>query len=331
MLFLFVFSILWKYVFSVLWLLDDAIEDFYDEPGNSLDVIYVGGSNVGAHFNSTLAYREYGFTTGMMTSGSQPFTSTKYLIKEVEKYQEPKLYIIDLASATDDFSYRFQDEWCRSVVDYMKFTRNRIDAINNILFYADVPKEEYIYYYFSFLKYHNGWKTINNLNFNNPAIKGYWYYPYIFRNADNYVEYVWEEEERTLPQDNEEVLVDLLNYLQENDLNVLFVIPNRYFSEYDCQLFNSITKIVKNYGYNVINFNLVDGLELDKNVDFYDNKHLNIYGATKFTLFFAEYLKKNYNLDDHRGDKLYESWEDAYNRFRYFFDNLVFYKFPNVV
>ncbi len=71
-----------------------------------------------------------------------------------------------------------------------------------------------------------------------------------------------------------------------------------------------------------MNFNLVNDFDVDYSKDFLDFAHLNVYGATKFTLYFSDYLSKNYELPDHRKDKNYLSWEEEYDEFKVNFKKL---------
>lgn len=325
-----VFVILCHNIFKVLWLQSDAILEFYDEPKNSLDVIYIGGSTVGAEFNASLAYKEYGFATGMLTSGDQPFTATKHLIKEANKYQNPNIYVVDLSAVVDDFDYNFKSQWVRSVVDYMKFSKNRIDAIDYMLWYADVPLSDHINYYFSFLLYHNSWKSINWQRFNKNTLKGYWFFTSIFRKDNKYTEYIWPTGTHELNGINEYVLLDLINYIKMENLNVLFVIPKRNFLDIDCQKLNYSSYIIESNGLNVINFNNQTDFNPDEKTDFYDHQHLNFLGATKYTMYLSKYLKETYNLKDHRGEKKYHSWDAVYEKFMNIFEPQVSYKFTNV-
>lgn len=331
-LFVFIFYIIWNKVFSVLWLKKTAIYSFYNEPKNSLDVVYLGSSSVGSHFNSVLAYNEYGFTTGMLSSGGQPFTAVEYLIRDSQKYQNPNLYIIDIAASIGGFAYNpeSQDEWCRSVFDHMPFSLNRIDTINYMLNYAKIPNEAYINYYFSYLMYHTSWKNIDSSFFEEPSFKGSWYYNE-FDFQRRYVDYVWTKEKLPLDEENIVVLNNLINYIKTNDLNVLFVIPNRAFSSYECSLFNTVVDIIENNGYKVLNFNVEKDLKLNALTDFYDDYHLNIFGSIKFTLYFSNYLKDNYELKDHRGDGLYQSWDKSYQDFIGFFKEIYAYRFPRII
>ena len=142
-LFLLIFVVLFCYTFKILWISENSVSYFYDEPKNSLDVIYLGSSNAYIHFNSVLAYDLYGYTTGILSSPSQPIPLIKYLIKESQKYQTPSLYVIDITMFGYSLSSLTEGE-IRHGIDTMKFSQNRIDAINNLLSYTNIKKKDYI-------------------------------------------------------------------------------------------------------------------------------------------------------------------------------------------
>lgn len=302
----------------------------YDEPKNSMDIIYIGGSNAHHHFNSLLAYELYGFTTGFLATGSQPFISIKYLIMESQKYQKPDLYIIDLTRIQDSMKTSFAEQSIREVTDILKLNKNKLDLINEILNYSNIDKNEYINYYFNFLIYHNSWKNISYNNFHPPIYKGY----YFWDNATDIVpqeNYYWDETIVKLPDKNKKILLDLINYIKSNELNVLFVIPKRTFWYPGQEMLNDAISIICKSGFKVINFNKIEDLNIDFATDFYDSGHLNVYGATKYTLYFSQYLKKNYHLNDHRDDKLYVSWEEQYQIFKRDFNARTFKEFDSLL
>ena len=314
--FIFIFILLWKCVFSILWLPKNNISYFYDEPKNSIDVIYLGGSNAHHHFNNLLAYHLYGFTTYFLSSGIQQFTLTKSLIKESRKYQNPKLYVIDIARLTDNFEIDYKEQWGRCVVDSLKNSKTRIMAINEMLGNAKIDKSEYINYYFSFFKYHNSWKNISIQNFfnNTNEFKSYYSYDYAYE-INPQEKFVWKDDIEALQPENEKVLRDLIEYIKNNNLNVLFVIPKSTFWSPNYERLNYATQIIKQYGLDIINFNKIDNIEFNYATDFYDKIHLNIYGATKYTLYFSKYLKEKYNLSNHKNDEIYSSWNQEYEKF----------------
>ncbi len=314
--FVIIFCFLWIKLFQVLWHEKNPMSYFYDEPKNSLDIAYFGGSNVYTSFNSTLAYNLYGYTTGMIATPGQPSVLTKYLIEEVRKNQNPDLYIIELRHIATDKTL-FYEENIRFVTDHMKFSKNRIDTINAGLNYLNVKKDQNVNFYFSFLTYHNSWKSITSLNFlgNLTLYKGYRCGGGTLKTVPQ-EKHEWVSETSELDPLHKEILLDLINYVKQNKLNVLFIIPNSNFDDVTMRKINEIIEIVQDYNMPILNFNTVPELDIDFSTDMYNAHHLNVYGATKHTLYFAKYLHDHYDLKDHRKDKKYQSWEEEYERLK---------------
>lgn len=329
--FFIILAIIWNYVFNILWIAKTPISNFYDEPKNSLDVVYIGSSNAYIHFNTVLAYNLYGYTTGMLSTDVQAFELVEYLIKDSEKCQDPKLYIIDIAKLIDN-KENFTDENIRGTVDSMRFSKNRIDAINKALSIRDKNESEYINFYFSFLMYHNRWKYViqSNVNAENKLYKGYY-----FTSATSVTEpqdyYEWSESVTELQDYNKQTLLDLIGYIKSNKLNVLFVIPKRVFYEEDQLRLNYAMSIIQENNMEVINFNTLDDLNIDLSTDLYNFAHINVYGAVKYTLYLSKYLKENYDLPDHRNDESYNSWDNEYERFKQRFKEITDKDFDEVL
>ncbi len=314
LIFIIILIILLKIVFHVLWLDQNDIYFFYKEPRKTIDVAYIGGSNTREHFNSTLAYNLYGYTTGIFASSGQPFYFRKYCIEEIKKSQNPSLYIIDMACFAEDLD-TITTETIRKTTDALKFSKNRIDAINEALSYKkDISKKEYINYYFSFLLYHNKYKSIyeGNIFGNEGFYKGYT----CSKDIKIIEPEAWSQEIENLPEEQRKILYDFINYVKSNNVNVLFVIPIRQFEETVRKRLNEAIKIIEENNLKIININTIQEFEADYNNDFRDSAHLNVYGATKYTLYFSKYLKENYNLPNHIGDSKYSSWDSEYERFK---------------
>ena len=331
--FLIIFLILLYCATKVLWIPKNSVAYFYDEPKNSLDIIYIGSSNAYAHFNTVLAYNLYGYTTALLSTDSQPLVLAKYLINESKKYQQPSLYIIDLAKSSNLLD-SYTGEELRNTIDAMKFSKNRIDAINETLSYKkDISKNEYINYYFSFLMYHNRYKSIyGNLFKYSTLYKGH-----LLIKATTIIqpqdEYIWNENTMKLEEENNTILYSLINYIKDENINVLFVVPKRYYETEENEKMNQVIKILQENKLTVINFNTLEDFNnmIDFNTDFYNARHLNVYGATKYTLYFAKYLKENYQLQDHREDEKYSSWDTEYERFKKDFNKLTNKNFDDLL
>ena len=310
----FVIKILWMELYSMAYYL-------YDEPQDSIDIVYVGASNVFDHFNSVLAYNEYGYTVGLLSTQSQPFFLIKNCIIESKKYQNPDLYIIDIAKVADNID-DITGEKIRKTTDCMKFSKNRIDAINEALSHKkNIDKKEYINYYFSFLMYHNRWKDMSMRDFKwNAFGKDILYKGYILNDKNIAInpqeKYIWSDKTNNLKEENKQILMELIDYIKSNNLNVLFVAPIRIYEEEIASEINDAINIIEANKFKVINFNMMNDLNIDFSTDFIDYAHLNVYGSTKYTLYFSKYLHENYELENHKNDKNYISWENEYQRFK---------------
>ncbi len=310
--FIIIFLIIFQLINNVLSIKPNAIHNFYKEPKNSFDVVYIGASNAYQHFNSVLAYHEYGFTTGLMSSDTQPIQILKYMLKEAQKRQKPKVYVIDLGHL-----YYFENNkvgGIHKVIDEMPFSFNKLAITKKLLESSNINKKDYINYYFNFLMYHSSWKTaLNNLK-NNNLYKGYLLEKYNTK-IDSQEKLPWDYEVSSLNQIQEAALQETIDYIKEQNLEVLFTVPIKTYDQTFMGYINAAMRMIEENNLKIINFNTIDELEIDFSHDLYDYEHLNVWGATKYTRYFAKYLHENYDLKDHRQDKKYISWSKEYDRF----------------
>ena len=317
--FVLILMVIWHGVFSILWLNDNGIKEFYSEPKNGLDIVYIGASNAYVHFNPVLAYHKYGFTTGMLSDGNQQPAAFKYLLEEAQKYQKPKVYLIDISYS---FTYQRMETAVRKVTDSLKPSLNRYKAINDLLQYTDVPKEEYINYHLSFLTYHNNWKYVNINNFKNQIVfKGHLLSDETIA-VKSYADHKWLEDKLPVPPEIDNIFDDLISYIKDKNLNVVFVLAPKIYSNESMGILNSITSKIEDNDLEVWNLKYLDNLNIDYEHDLYNDLHLNVIGATKFTDVFSKFLKEKYNLADHRNDKKYQSWDNEYARYKDFYYKL---------
>ena len=310
--FVLVFIIIWKIIFNIFWY-KNPISQFYDEPKNSLDIVFVGSSNAYTHYNGMLAFQEYGLATGMLSAGNLPPSAIKFLLEEGSKYQKPYVYIVDLSVA-----YLLPEDGAiiRRVTDTLKFSKNKLEATKYMLKYTNVDKKDYINYYLSFLFYHNGWKNISSNSFvNEEIIKGH----YLSENTlkIKYLKsYKWNDEYVDVSPEIKEIFADLIAYLQDKKLEIIFTIAPRIYTDEEMGQLNTLTKLLTDNGFEVINTRNLENLNIKYDHDFYNPTHLNIYGTIKYTRAFSEFLKQRYDIPDHRGDKKYNSWNTEYARYK---------------
>lgn len=118
-----------------------------------------------------------------------------------------------------------------------------------------------------------------------------------------------------LSEVNDALLEDLLEYCRSLDTEVLFVSSPFSFQNEDREkLIRYVMERCERAGFDTLDFNcepLLSEIGMDYKRDYYDFKHVNYWGAQRYTKFLAEYLASTYNMKDHRGDPQYKSWDDS--------------------
>ena len=152
------------------------ISEFYDEPKNTLDVIFVGESSVYKGVSPIRIWEKYKITSYDYGSPTAKLYNNYYCIKEVLKYQRPKVIILN----TDQLFHNEQmkEEYKRLLYDAMKLNKNKIEAIMDPV--QNNSKNEQISFIFPILRYHSRWMEIEDEDFlknkgkYDNIFKGYW-------------------------------------------------------------------------------------------------------------------------------------------------------------
>ena len=140
--FLLVVALLFGGAAQVLRISDDThsraeFDTFYRLDKNSLDAVWIGASAVQSSFIPSEAYAHNGVQMYGLGTASQPVALTKYLLQEVQKTQDPKVYLIDIRMLAYDYDVMgneiFCDNYIRRVTDSMRFSHNRTQAIKDMV------------------------------------------------------------------------------------------------------------------------------------------------------------------------------------------------------
>ncbi len=301
----------------------DRFVGFYAEKKDTIDAVLIGSSPVPACIATPKIYGDMGVTIYPLSSNMQRPVSTKYLVKEALKRQNPDLFIFEMRMWTaEDANLLGNMAHTREVTDNMKYSINRIQTIN-----AMVPEDEdRLSYYLDIFKYHSNWKTLFLWSQLRTAFYSY---------PDDLKGYVVEtdvgpselpdlsDDKQAIPAEQEEYLLDLLQYLEENELKALFIVTPYSASRDEQEKTNYLAEIIESNGYDFLDMNRhIDEIGLDFERDIRDyGTHTNVVGAVKVTDYLEKYLKENYidkSLalnEDHRKDTRYESWERSYEQY----------------
>ena len=218
-----------------------------------------------------------------------------------------------------DEDLRANMAYTRGVTDNLRYSANRVETIQ-----AMVPaSEDRLSFYIDLFKYHTNWKMFalasewGNWRYRKESeLKGFFIKDEVGPTARP--EAGGAEGELAIPPEQEAYLKELLAYLRENELQALFIVSPYGESLEDQQMYNYMSGIVKEAGYNFLNMNnYYDEIGIVFEEDFADYaSHTNVVGAGKCTAFLKDYLLENYSFEDKRGNSAYVSWDKAYEKWK---------------
>lgn len=316
--FLLVFLVIFTFVSYALRPNDEnnskvVMSGFYAEPKNTLDIVAIGSSNTYRYLMTPELYNSFGYTAYAVTTPSMRGNLYKYMIEEVEKTQNPDLYMIDLR-----WFVKYQNVpkntpeglgRVRLATDNMKLSLTRLKAINKVI---PVGTQDRLSYFIDIIKYHSQWQFLeyDKLFYNKKhENKGFRPKGTVVPLKDA-VDCSKVSEKKELSEYSKENLVDLLEYCKKKKVNILFTFSPYQVTEEKQMLANTIVELVKSYGFNCMDTNRrISELGMDFDTDFYNDEHTNVRGAYKYTQFIGNYIKKTYNIDNSHNEEVTAEWK----------------------
>lgn len=296
------------------------IEGLYKHTGNAYDVVLMGSSHMNGGIDPNVLWHQEGITSFNYATGGQPIDVTYYLLKEVLKYHNKPIVVVDLyyLGLTDEYG---NEGYVRNALDNMNFSLNKLSAIINC-----TPRQDRINYLVPIMKYHDRWKELTIRDFLYDSSSNYFGKgfdsgtdKYEKNNSSN----VLITGTVDLPPKTEEYLIKIIELSKEVGFKLIFTnTPYDYNStagsenwvKEPAKMFNKVAEIAKENNIPFINYNdKLNDIGFDFKADMNNSSHVNIWGAYKVTMDLGEFLKENYSLVDHRSDNKYAQWNTDYS------------------
>lgn len=285
------------------------MEAFYLEDKGSLDAVLIGASDVYAGYSAPYAYEKYGFTSYPYATQSSPANIVLPQIKEVIKYQNPKMIVVEVNAFLYKDSELPNEASGRMFADNIPMDEIWEDYLDDV-----IPEDKQLEYHIPIIKYHGSWTDypwklkylIAELKQNHRGyslFRGYKTVANQFHpTAKTYnAKLAKDSSTKPLAVNGQRYLIQTLEYLKENDIhNVVFmrfphIVRKDAYTRF--QRCNEAQKIIESYGYDFINLERYGEQEgFVVNEDFYNWDHLNIYGTEKLTDYIADLLVNEYGL-----------------------------------
>lgn len=286
-----------------------SMRKFYQEPEQSIDVLFLGSSHIFENVNTAILWDKYGIAGYDLCGSVQPIWNTYYYLNEALKTQTPCVIVVDVLSVASDGEY----------ADHSRIVKNNyglkfsIDKIRSIL--VSSSPSLWPDYLLEFPSYHTRYKEISKSDYmdhNANSILRDWkgFGLNTETTSLSQPQNFYTEEVEDLPEKAEKYLKEIIHLAKDKNIPlVLIKTPYGSIDEHAQKRYNMVGKIAEENDIPFINYNLLyDEMKLDFNCDFADTSHLNHLGNVKFTNYLATYLKANYEIPDRRGHSEYKNY-----------------------
>ena len=289
---------LWLMILCFGWDSRDYLSTkaFYLEPRDSLDVVFLGASEVSADVSSVYLYELTGLTGYQLSSDSAPATVYLSQLREILSRQRPQLIVVEangfLVGDVDDL---YNDAKIRTFLDPTPLSERKLDTMERLPL-----QEEPASYLFPFLKYHSFWEHPRALLNYAPSraltlwrgyslLKGYITRP--VRMDERELAPLPDEPRELCHEDVWKYLREFTDFCAENDLPVVFArFPHELSSKQEVNAYRRFLSVkgwLEENGWPCLDLQTCQpeiGLLRE---DYYNESHLNVYGQEKFTAYLA--------------------------------------------
>lgn len=333
-LFLILFAIIWQALTRVLDYDVDQIEHLklrykqYKEE-QSPDVLFVGASNTFADVAPAVVWSESGITSYNLGSSNNTSMLMYYQLQYAFKQHTPKLVVVDVSGISierDLLEHESANEsMYRRMASTMPDFRIKSAIISEIC--KNYPNQDRLTYWFPLLRYHQRWDELFREDSNLVTAQDDYqdfrkgcHLNNTIRHQQWSVDSIIQDDQRMILY--EEYLEKILTLCKNHDSKVMLVLypkPELWYS--DCVAAQRIAEKNEVPFLRFLDEKQISDIGIDFYTDYYDGTHLNLLGQEKFSRYFAHYLKKNYDFNNHNGnERLVEEWNQAYQ------DYMVYYK-----
>lgn len=301
--------------------------DFYEEE-NELDVVFIGASSIYRYWNPMKAWETEGIATRNYSVSSMHLATYLPAIKDILQTQKPELIVVEARRFSRKSGENAGIEvGARNMLDSLDYNLSRLKAVHYYCESMDIPWKDAVSLYIDLIQYHDNyealttalnWKLADNRigdeyieekNFKGYALSAK---SVAFEDpSENLVDGITELNENSLM-----LYDDLLSFCQTNEIPLMILAMPMVITEEEAIEINSLKAITASYGVPFVDLNQnFAELNLDFSTDFLDAHHVNVLGADKVTKYLASYLAEEYELEDHRGDAAYASWDELYEEY----------------
>lgn len=261
------------------------------ERSNSLDVLFIGDSEAFSSFSPLQMWHEWGFASYVCATPGQTLSYGRTLLDRALRDQQPKVVVFETNSI------------------YAPFAAS--DAVMRVV--QDV---------FPVFEFHDRWKSSGDVlgivaqASWSDELKGFRVNETV-KAADASRHMAPSDKKTKIPLFNRLFIQSMVQTCKDRGIACLFVSTPSTVN-WNTERHNGIADLARQLEVPYVDQNGgEDKVDVDWSTDTHDaGDHLNLRGASKTSASLGAYLKKLYELPDHREDKAYVSWREASARYQ---------------
>ena len=295
----------------------ESITGFLDEKVDSIDVVFLGSSQVLNGINPVLLWKDYGISSYNCATSNTNIPMMYYTAEYIFERQHPKVVVADLSFVYDDEKI-VNTEGMHAIWDNIPVCRTKVQAISDL-----VPEESRMELLMPLYIFHSRWSSLMESDFKKISLDRN------FKGATTIDEYVQPQKVNHIeaPKESKELnatvyayLIKLIELCDKNNAElVLVALPCPYLSDNENYMMtlNTVDKISNDNNVDFVNVWKERFLwGLDYYTDYSDYAHVNFRGQEKMTKQIGEYLINKIDLPDRRGDDDYISFDEEYAKYQ---------------
>ncbi len=300
-------------------------EGFYEEPDDTVETLFLGASVMQSSVSPMEMYQEYGINSYNLGTEQQPVLGSYYWLRETYDHHSEtlKTVVFDVSALRS----KSKDSFYHKCLDNMKFSKNKLQAAYE---YKEKDIGDTVSFLVPLLSYHGRWNSLEESDFEkyswekDTGTRGYYYIKNSYfrkEGLDGVVinSPVLDEnaEPAELLEHSLEYLDRMVKFCEEKGIKLVFVKTATRI--WDSSLHNAVQALADGYGIEFYDFNFDPLYSTNGFIHAYDSgsdgKHLNYYGAYKFSRWMGEYLVNECGATDVRDNPKYDFMKDQYKEY----------------
>ena len=283
------------------WNTTTKISGFYNEERDQFEVMFFGSSHSYAAFSPLELWEETGVKSYVFATQQQPLWATYTYIKEALKTQSPSLVVVECRMAFGDQEYYIEGNGGKDIgvtysyMDDIPLSWNKVE----LAMQSAPDLENRLGMLFNFMMYHDRWNDLHRQDFTFRRDQA----------RDPYKGYVMlspQEEPRPRPEietvagrtplleKNRYWLEEIVRLCREEGVALWLVKTPSNLEPEEKALLNTVEDFAAENGVPFRDFN-EDYAEMGLSEDmFHDEHHLDVFGASRFTRYFARALEEGW-------------------------------------